>query len=75
MTRGQRIVAARLLRSLATIEKLSALGQDDDVRRFLAVVDPQQCKELAFALDEETLAQDGGLVVYPFEIKPESLRV
>ncbi len=61
MTRGRRIMAARHLRALATIEKLSALGNDSEVRRLLAGIDPLDCHELAAELDaenaERTLAQ------------------
>ena len=43
--------AARYLRSLATIEKLSALGQDDEVRRLLAGIDPEEALALAAELE------------------------
>lgn len=51
MTRGRRIVAARYLRTLATIETLSALGNDSEVRRLLAGIDPIEARELASELD------------------------
>lgn len=53
MTRGRRIVAARLLRTLGTIEHLSAIGNESEVRRLLAGIDPIECAELAAELDAE----------------------
>ncbi len=52
MTRGKRLLAARYLSTLATIEKLSALGQDDEVRRLLAGIDPEEALALAAELEE-----------------------
>lgn len=53
MTRGRRIMAARLLRTLGTIEHLSAIGNESEVRRLLAGIDPLDCQELADELDQE----------------------
>ena len=51
MTRGRALQASRYLRTLATIETLSALGNDDEVRRLLAGVDPLLSRELAAELE------------------------
>ena len=55
MTRGRSLQASRYLRTLATIEKLSALGNDDEVRRLLAGVDPLLARELAAELEASPL--------------------
>ena len=52
MLLGRRIHAARYLSYLATIEKLSALGQDDEVRRLLAGIDGEEALALAAELEE-----------------------
>lgn len=52
MTRARQLHAARYLRTLATIEKLSALGHDDEVRRLLAGIDPEEALALAAELEE-----------------------
>lgn len=53
MTRPRALHAARYLRVLSTIEKLSALGQDDEVRRLLAGIDPVEARELAAELEAD----------------------
>jgi hypothetical protein len=53
VTRGRRIHAARYLRTLATIETLSAIGNESEVRRLLAGIDPIEARELANELDAE----------------------
>jgi hypothetical protein len=57
--RGRRIMAARYLRTLATIECLSALGNDSEARRLLAGIDPIEARELASELDAE---RDGQVI-------------
>jgi hypothetical protein len=75
MTRGRRITAARYLKTLATIEKLNALGNESEVRRLLAGVDPVEARELADELDVEP---EGELIplhrAAMFAFFPESLR-
>lgn len=53
MTRSRALHAARYLRALATIEKLSALGQDAEVRRLLAGIDAEEARELAAELEAD----------------------
>lgn len=53
MTRAQRITAARYLRLLASVENLSVLRMDDELRRAVDAVDPIEARELANALDDE----------------------
>lgn len=53
MSCAQRIVAARYLRTLSTIETLLHLGQDDEARRLAAGIDHLEARELANALDAE----------------------
>lgn len=53
MTRGRRITAARLLRSLGTITTLSDLGNMSEVKRLLDGIDYAECAELASELDAE----------------------
>lgn len=61
MTRGRRILAARYLRTLTTIETLSALGNESEVRRLLDGIDPVEAQELASELET-----DGEGQVIPF---------
>ena len=51
MTRGRKLHAARYLSALATIETLSALGQESEVRRLLAGIDPVEARALAAELE------------------------
>lgn len=57
MARGRRILAARYMRTLATIEHLSAVGNDSEVRRLLAAIDPIEARELANELDAENTSE------------------
>lgn len=61
MTRGRRIHAARYLRSLATIETLSALGNDSEVRRLLASIDAEEARELASEIESAEIFDLHGL--------------
>lgn len=56
MTRGRKITAARLLRSLGTITTLSDLGNASEVKRLLNGIDHAECAELAAELDAENAA-------------------
>lgn len=62
MTPGRRIHAARYLRTLATIEHLSAVGNESEVRRLLAGIDPIEACELAAEVESDG---DGAQVI-PF---------
>lgn len=53
----RRLHAARYLRTLATIEKLSALGNDAEVRRLLAGIDPVEARKLARELETAQLRE------------------
>jgi phosphohistidine phosphatase SixA len=53
LTRGRRIVAARYLRTLATIETLMAIGNESEAQRLLAGIDHVEARELANELDAE----------------------
>lgn len=55
MRPAQKLHAARYLKALATIETLSALGNDDEVRRLLAGIDPLRARELAAELEDSPL--------------------
>lgn len=57
MTRGRSIVAARYLRTLATIEHLSAIGNESEVRRLLAGIDPLEARELAAEVESDEEGQ------------------
>lgn len=75
MNRGRRQHAARYLRTLATIECLSALGNESEVRRLLAGIDHVEARELANELEDDAPAQVipiGNTSVIAFF--PESLR-
>jgi hypothetical protein len=57
VTRGRRQHAARYLRTLATIETLSALGNDSEVSRLLAGIDPIEARDLANEIEDADSAQ------------------
>ncbi len=55
MTRPRSLHAARYLRTLATLEALSAIGNDDEVRRLLQGIDPLEARALAQELEASPL--------------------
>jgi hypothetical protein len=57
VTRGRRLLAARYLRLLASVENLAMLHMDDELRRALAAVDPIDARELANEIEDTEPAQ------------------
>lgn len=59
MRRGRRILAARYLRCLATLENLIVNGHYADARRLLDSLDPQEARSLASDLERNPGAERG----------------
>lgn len=59
MRRSRRILAARYLRSLATIEGLVVNGAMADARRLLDSLDPEEARSLAAELERNPGADRG----------------
>lgn len=59
MRRGRRILAARYLRAIATLETLVVNGHYADARRLVDSLDPEEARSLAAELERNPGADRG----------------